>query len=122
MPCKSGWPSGVLATWAGSKRAVSDNAVTITVALVPDMNRFRIFIPPRLFAKRVLPVRAVQQFFHKLDALEIQKLRILFLAPIERHTDFPGSCEDVRILDGCLVGNLIGAGARLTLHHVQLVA
>jgi hypothetical protein len=44
-------------------RAVSDiNASAIAIpaaALVGEMNRFRIFTSPRLFAKRVLPVRAI---------------------------------------------------------------
>ena len=70
----------------------------------------------------MLSVRAVQQFFDKLHALEIQELRVLFLAPVERHAHLPRAREDVRIFDSCFVRDHIRAGARVALHHVQLVA
>ena len=58
------------------ERAVSDNnASAIPMrrsTLAIDMNRFRISTPPRSFAQRMLSVRAIQQFFDKLHALEIQ--------------------------------------------------
>src|SRR5882762_34571 len=112
MPCKSGCPSGmrrmadfaaVFVVWALAGTAVSEmNASAIpAAALVLEMNRICIFKAPRLLAMRMLPVRAIQEFLDKLHALEIQDLGVLFLAPIERHADFPGARKDARIFDRC---------------------
>src|ERR1700737_2474635 len=116
--------AAVFVVWALAGTAVSEmNASAIpAAALVLEMNRFCIFKPPRLFAKRMLPVWAIQHFLDKLHTLEIQDLGVLFLAPVQRHADFPGARKDARVFDRCLVRNHIRAGARIPLHYVQLVA
>src|SRR5713101_6166597 len=90
--------AAVFVTWPAMGRAVREiHASAIPTALVLEMNRFHISTPPRLLVKRMLSVRAIQQFFDKLYALEIQELRVLFLAPVERHAHLPRAREDVRI-------------------------
>src|SRR5690349_8827945 len=54
---------------------------------------------------------AIHQLFDEFHTLEIQKLHILFLTPVQRHADLPGASEDVGILNCRLVGNHVGAGA-----------
>src|SRR5262249_21326073 len=70
----------------------------------------------------MLTVRAVEQFLDKLNTLEIQKLRILFLAPVERHAHLPRTSEDLRVLDGRLIGDYIRTGALVAFHYVQFIA
>src|ERR1700756_924818 len=98
--------AAVLVVWAFAGTAVTEtNASTMRAAmLVLAMNPLCIIKSPRLL-KRMLPVRAIQHFFHKLHTLEIQDLRVLFLAPVERHADLPGTRKDARVFDGCLVHN-----------------
>src|SRR5712691_11727056 len=91
-------------------------------APVNTMSRLRIISASPSPAERVFAPLAVYQFFHKLYALEIQKLRVLLLTPVERHGHLPGTREDLRVLDGRLVRDHIRAGARVTLHHVERVA
>jgi hypothetical protein len=55
--------------------------------------------PPRSFVERLFSVVTVHQFFDELYALEIEQLRVLFLAPVEWHTDLPGSGKDDRIFN-----------------------
>src|SRR5262249_3453684 len=78
--------------------------------------------PLRPSVKRTFSVLPIEQFFDELHALEIQELRIFFLAPVERHADLPRAGEDDRVFNGRLKGHDIGAGARIALYHVQLVA
>src|ERR1700682_4845843 len=110
--------------WAVTETAVSEiNASAIPAAtLVCEMNRFLMFKPPRLLAKRLLPIWAIQQFLDKFHALEIQNLHVLFLAPVQRHADFPGAREYLRVFDRRLERNYIGTDTGVPLHHVQLVA
>ncbi len=44
------------------------------------------------------------------------------LAPVERHAHLPGAGEHARIFDRGFVRDYVRAGARVALHHVQLVA
>jgi hypothetical protein len=46
----------------------------------------------------------------------------LFLATIDRRTQFPRARKDARIVDRCFVLHHIRAAARAALHHVQVVA
>src|ERR1700687_2234196 len=107
MPCKSGCPSGmrrvadfvaVFVVWALAGTAGSERSASAipAAALVLEMNR-PIFKPPRLPAKRMFPVRAIQELLDKFHALEIQDLGVFFLAPVQRHADFPGARKDARI-------------------------
>src|SRR5438270_536453 len=95
-------PAAVFASWALAGTAVMDRTASAIPAatLVLEINRFCIFIPPPLFAERLLPIRAIQQFLDKFHALEIQDLGILFLTPVQRHADLPWAGEDVRIFYG----------------------
>src|SRR4029077_14835486 len=113
----------VFVTWPAMRRVVREINVTATpTTLALEMNPSRISTPPRLLAQRMLSVLAIQQFVDKLLALEIQQLRVLFLAPVERHAHLPRGREDIRIFDRCFVRDNIRAGACVALHHVQLVA
>src|SRR5438034_11036596 len=55
-------------------------------------------------------------------ALVVQNLNILFLPTIQGHAHFPGPRKHLRVLDRDLIGDVVGAGARVALDHVQGVA
>src|SRR5271165_5305432 len=76
----------------------------------------------RSVAQGLFAPLAVQQFFHKLRALEIHQLHVLLLPPVQRQADLPGTREDRFILDRRLVGDHIRTGSGVTLHDMQLVA
>src|SRR5207244_12802376 len=64
----------------------------------------------------------VHQFLHELYAFEVEELRVLLDAAIERHADLPRPRERVRILDRGFVRDDVGTRARQAFHDVQLIA
>src|SRR5581483_25429 len=79
------------------------------------------YIYGALFA-RLFFVLAVQQFLGEFHALEFQKLGVVFHPAIKRHADFPGAGENLGILDGGFVIQMIRIGAGESFHHMQLIA
>src|SRR3954470_8677894 len=78
--------------------------------------------PGLLRRQRLLAPLAVHQFLDEFDALEVEQLRVLLDAAVERHADLPRPRESLRILDRRFVGNDVRAGAREPLDDVQLIA
>src|SRR6266487_2315744 len=76
----------------------------------------------RLPGERLLAPLSVHQLFDELHALEVHQLRVLLDTTIERHAHLPRAREDLGIVDGRFVHHHIRARARVTLHHVQLLA
>src|SRR5436190_18760188 len=64
---------------------------------------------------------AVQNLFAERDAFEFRELGVRLDVAVERQTDFPGSDEDLRVLDGRLVLQVIRCHRGVALHHVQRV-
>src|SRR5262249_26885674 len=65
---------------------------------------------------------AVQKLFAERDAFEFGQLGVRLDVAVERQTDFPGSREDLRVLDGRLVLQVIRCHRGVALHHVQRIA
>src|SRR5437667_6908478 len=76
---------------------------------------------PRLSRQRILPPLAVHQLFDELHALELDQLRVLFRASIERHADLPWPRKNARILDCGFVADDVGTRPRIALDHMQRV-
>src|SRR6202171_6402898 len=64
----------------------------------------------------------VDQIFGERHTLELHELRVLVHAAIQRETHFPGPRKYFRIFDCRFVAEHLGAGRRVTLHHMQGVA
>src|SRR5215467_9962105 len=75
----------------------------------------------RSFFEWLLAPLSVHQFLDKFHTLEIEKLCILFLPPVERHADLPRTREDLGIFNCGLVRNHVRACARISFDDVQLV-
>src|SRR5580692_8161648 len=101
MPCRSGW------SWHKT-----DVAARITVAAIDAAARIIVF-PSFVSLAGLLAKRPVNQFFHELHALELQKLSIRFFMPIQNHAHLPRSRKYFGILDQSLVVEALGTARRV---------
>src|SRR5881275_1937601 len=99
VPVKSGWPSAVRRSAAAPAGFCGTDAVLACPATRAGIivasaaaaaadptsisNRLRMF-PPRSPAQRLLAPLSVHQLLDELDALEIEQLRVLLDAPMQR--------------------------------------
>ena len=65
---------------------------------------------------------AIDQLFDEFHALEFPELRVLFLAAIERQTDFPRPAENRIVFDCSFVIDVIGIDERVALDNVRVLA
>jgi len=57
----------------------------------------------------------VKHLFGELDALELEQLEVLLHVLVERHLNLPGLREQLGVLDGRFVVDVVGVGQRETL-------
>src|SRR5881396_2285127 len=55
--------------------------------------------------------RIVHQLFHERNAVELDELNIFLHTAVEREANLPGSCKDIRVLDGRLILDVVRADA-----------
>src|ERR1051326_418168 len=68
---------------------------------------------------RPLAQRTVHQFFHKLDAFELQELSVRLQMTVENHAHLPRTREDLGVLDEGFIGEGIRTSRRVALDHVE---
>src|ERR1700752_2878191 len=76
----------------------------------------------RFFVARLFAQMPVHHFLDELHALELQKLSVLVVPSIERHSNRPRPCENLRILDRGPVIDAIRPGRRKSLHDMERFA
>src|SRR6516164_11477979 len=101
---------------------IASRTTASPIATTPsDARNRRLNLHPPSLA-RLLEQSAVEVLFREVDALELQQLRVLLNSPVEWERHLPRPGEDLGILDGGFVHQVVGRHRRVALDDVKRVA